>query len=144
MRSERRRAVGILIVICGIAIVAGARLRWLDARGQRPASGITGTSITGLLHWSYQPCQTFYTSFSFTVIVAGALVVIGGLVASKLLAGLFSFVALVASGLWIALNAWHYSTVSLSTSDLRIGAWLTLGGGLVGLLSSSFVRGRGI
>jgi len=144
MRRGRRAGIAILVGLCGIAIVAGARLSWISHRGARPASGITGTSVTGLLTWSYRPCHTFVQSFSFAVIVAGVLVFLGGLLASRLIAGVFSFLALAAAGLWIGLIASHYSGVDLPASDLRIGAWLTVGGGIVGLAASSFLRRRRI
>jgi len=76
------------------------------------------------------------------VIVAGALVFVGGVFASRLLAGLFSLIALAAAGVWIGLNATHYSTTSLTYSDLRLGAWLAIGGSLIGLWSSFFLRRR--
>ena len=142
MRNQRRAGIAVLVGLCGIAIVAGARLGWVTARGARPASGIAGTSLTGLLTWSYKPCQTFVQSFSFAVIVAGVLVFVGGLLASRLIAGLFSFLALAAAGLWIGLNASHYSQASLTASDLREGAWLTIAGSIVALIASSFLRGR--
>ena len=80
--------MAVLVGLCGIAIVWGGRLGWVSARGARPASGINETSVTGLLTWSYKPCQSFVQSFSFAVIVAGVLVFVGGLLASRLMAGL--------------------------------------------------------
>jgi len=74
------------------------------------------------------------------VVVAGALVFVGGVFASRLLAGLFSLIALAAAGAWIGLNAAHYSPTSLTYTDLRLGAWLAIGGSVIGLLSSFFVR----
>jgi hypothetical protein len=47
------------------------------------------------------------------VVVVGILVLIGGLIASRLLAGLFSLVALAAPGLWIGLNATHYNPADI-------------------------------
>ena len=128
MRRGRRAGVAILVWICGIALVAAARICLVCGRASRPPSGISGTSLTGLLRWSYQPCQTFVNSFGFAVVVAGAGVFLGGLLASRFLASLFSFLALAAAGLWLALNASHYSHVDLPASDLRVGAWLTIGG----------------
>src|SRR5215467_6537739 len=104
MRS-RRAGVAVVVGLCGIAIVAGARVGWVVSHGIRPASGISGTSITGLLTWSYHATKSFVSSFAFVVIVAGVLVFIGGLLASRVLAGVFAFVALAAAGLWIGLNA---------------------------------------
>ena len=140
MSSQRRGLVCVLLVLCGAAIIAGSRLGWVTASGNRPASGIVSTSLTGLQHWSYEASSTYFDSFSFAILVAGALVVLAGLLASRFLAALFSFIALAGAGLWIGLNATHFGPVDLTFSDLRIGAWLTIAGGLVGLVSSFSVR----
>jgi len=95
-----------------------------------------------MFHWHYQAASTFTLSFALIVVVVGALVFVGGIFASRLLAGLFSLVALAAAGVWIALNAARYNPTSLLYTDLRLGAWLVIGGGLVGLLGSFFVRRR--
>ena len=142
MRTRRRAAVAAVIALCGIAISAGSIQTWVSARGQRPGAGIEHTAVAGTLHWHYQSTSTFSSSFAMVVIVAGALVFIGGVLASQQFASLFSFVALAASAVWIGLNATHYSPVSLPYTDLRLGAWLAVGGSLVGLTSSFFVRGR--
>jgi hypothetical protein len=140
MSSQRRGLVCVLVALCGAAIVAGSRLSWVTASGRRPASGIVNTSLTSLRHWSYEASSTYFSSFSFAILVAGALVVLAGLLASRFLGFLFSLIALAGAGLWIGLNATHFSPVSLTSSDLRIGAWLTFAGGLVGLVSSFFLR----
>jgi len=142
VRRTRRLAVSILVALCGIAIAAGSRLSWVRSHGSRPSAGINDTAVTGLLHWTYEPCNTYFNSFGFVVIVCGALVFIGGVAASRGLAGLFSFITLVAAGLWIGLYASHYSSVNLSYSDFRLGALLVVAGGVVGLISSMFLRGR--
>jgi hypothetical protein len=129
-------------MLCGIAIAVAAIEPWVSARAGRPASGIGHTAISGFLHWRYQATGTFTSSFALVVLVAGALVFVGGVFASGLLAGVASIVALIASGVWIGLNASHYNPTSLTYSDLLLGAWLAIGGGLVGLISSSFVRRR--
>jgi len=140
MRTRRRGAVALLVGLCGIAIAAGAFPMWVNARGRRPASGIRHTAISGLLHWHYRYTATFTLSFALIVIACGALVLVGGAFASRLVAGLFSLIALAAAGVWIALNASRYSPASLPYSDLRLGAWLVIGGGLVGLIGSFFMR----
>ena len=142
MRTRRRAAVAVLVALCGIAIAGGSVLAWIRARGSRPGSGVRHTAISGLLHWSYQPTGLFTHSFAMVILVAGALVFVGGVFASRLLAGLFSLVALVASVTWIGLNATFYSPVNLPYSDLRLGAWLAMGGSLIGLLSSISMRQR--
>jgi len=142
MRTPRRAAIAILIALCGIAISAGSIQSWVTARGPRPGSGIQHIAVAGVLHWRYQPTSTFSSSFGMVVIVAGALVFLGGLLASQEFASLFSFIALAAAGLWIGLDATRYSATDLRYTDLRLGAWLVVAGSLVGLMSSFFVRRR--
>jgi hypothetical protein len=123
-----------------MAIAFGSIQTWIGARGSRPGAGISHTAIAGLLHWTYLNSGTFTRSFAMVVVLAGGLVFVGGMVGSQQLASLFSFIALAASGLWIALYATHYSPTDLPYSDLRLGAWLAIGGSVIGLLSSFFVR----
>ncbi len=135
-------AVGFFIAICGIAIAIGSELTWVSARGTRPAAHINHTSLTGLLHWHYLPTSSYLRSFGFAVVVAGVLVFIGGVFGSRLLAGLFSLLALVAAGIWFGLFASKYSSVNLPYTDLRIGAGLTVGAAILALISTSFLRRR--
>jgi len=144
MRTRRRGAVALLVALCGIAIATGAFPTWVSARGHRPSSGIRQTAISGILHWHYSHTASFTLSFALIVVACGALVFVGGVFASRLVASLFSLIALAAAGVWIGLNATHYSPTSMPYSDLRLGAWLVLGGGLVGLVSSLFMRRRQI
>ena len=134
--------VAALIALCGIAISAGSIQTWVSARGPRPNPGIQHTAVAGVLHWRYQSTSTFSSSFGLVVIVAGGLVFIGGVLASQQFASMFSFIALAAAGIWIGLNAIHYSPTDLRYTDLRLGAWLVVAGGLVSLMSSFFVRRR--
>ena len=140
--NRRRPGVVFIAALCGIAIAVGALLPWVEARGPRPASGITHTSIAGLFHWSYQDTDRFLRSFGLVVLVAGVLVFLGALAAGRLVVGLFALVALAAAGLWIGLNVSHYNPTDLLYSDLRIGAWLTVVGGLVALFCAFVIRRR--
>jgi len=140
MRAQRRTGASALVLLCGLAIIAGAFLTWVGARGPRPASGIAHTSITGLFQWSYQVSAPFLRSFALAVVVCGVLAAVGALAASRLLASLFLVLGLTAAGLWIGLNASHYHAVDLPYSDLRIGAWLVISGGLIGLVASFGLR----
>jgi hypothetical protein len=142
MRPRHRVLVGIFIALCGIAIAVGAELNWIGAVHGRQAIGINTTSLNGLPHWSYQHTGTFVRSFAIVVVVAGILVVIGGLFGSRLTAGLFALIALVAAGLWFGLYSSHYSSTNLSISDLRLGAELTAAGSVLALLSTHFLRRR--
>ena len=137
--TTRRPLVAALVTLCGLAITAGAALPWVDARGTRPASGITHTSFIGLRHLAYAHSATS-TSFAVAVAAAGILVVVGGLAASRLLTGLFSVIALAAGAVWIWLNARHYNPTDLRYNDLRVGAWLTIAGGLIAVLAIIPIR----
>ncbi len=140
--NRRRPGVVFIAALCGIAIGVGALLPWVEARGPRPASGITHTSVAGLLHWWNETTSPLLRSFGAVVLVAGVLVFLGALAAGRVVVALFSLVALAAAGLWIGLNASHYDPTDLPYSDLRVGAWLTVVGGLVALLSAFWIRRR--
>src|SRR5262245_61503318 len=90
--TTRRPLVVALVTLCGLAITAGAALPWIKARGSRPASGITHTSLVGLRHLTYTHSATS-TSFAVAVAAAGILLVVSGLVASRVLAGVLSVIA---------------------------------------------------
>ncbi|HEU0242059.1 MAG TPA: hypothetical protein VFR11_22790 [Micromonosporaceae bacterium] len=139
--TSRRPLVAALVTLCGLAITAGAALPWIKARGTRPASGITHTSFGGIRHFTYTHSGTG-TSFAVVVAAAGILLFVGGLMASRLLAGTFSVIALAAGGCWIWLNARHYHQTYLPYKDLRLGAWLTIAGGLIALLATWWLRRR--
>ncbi len=134
--------VGLFIALCGLAIAAGAEFSWIKADHGRPMAGLKHTALTGLLHWSYQNTGTFLRSFAFAIVVAGALVFFGGLVGSRLLAGLFALIALAGAGLWFGLYASKYHSTSISYTDLRTGALLTAGGAVLALFATSVLRRR--
>ena len=98
--------------------------------------------MAGLFHWSYEDTSQFLRSFGVVVLAAGVLVFLGALAARRVVVALFTLVALAAAGLWIGLNVSHYNPTDLLYSDLRVGAWLTVVGGLVGLLSAFVIRRR--
>lgn len=127
-------------MLCGVAIAAGAFFGWIDAKGARPASGVKHTSITGLFHWSFQNSSSFLRSFGMVLAVVGVLVLIGGLIASRFMAALFAVIALAVAVLWIGLDASRYHTTDLPYSDLRVGAWLAIGGSLLALISAGRLR----
>ena len=137
--TTRRPLVVALVTLCGLAITAGAALPWIKARGSRPASGITHTSLVGLRHLTYTHSATS-TSFAVAVAAAGILLVVSGLVASRVLAGVLSVIALAAAGSWIWLNARHYNPTDLRYNDLRVGAWLTIVGGVIAVLAIWWLR----
>jgi uncharacterized membrane protein YjgN (DUF898 family) len=125
---------------CGLVIVVGALLPWVGARGTRPGARMTHTSVAALFRWSYQNSSPFLLSFGAAVVLAGLLVLAGSIIGARLVVALFALVALAAAGLWIGLDATHYSNVDMPYADLRAGAWLTIGGGLAGLISGFLMR----
>ncbi len=140
MRTLRHAGAAVIVELCGVAIAVGALLTWIDARGSRPRSGISHTSVAGVLHWSYRTVAAFPRSFGMIVLVAGIGVLIAGLIGSRFLAGLFCLIALAAAGVWIGLNATHFSPIDMTYKDLQAGAWLTIGGGVVGQIGATLLR----
>ena len=129
-------------MLCGIAIGVGSELSWIRARGARPAAGITHAAIASVLHWSLQPTGSYLKSFAFAIVIAAALVFLGGVFGSRVVSGIFAAVALAAAIIWLALEAGKYSKVDLPFSDLRIGALLTGGAALIALAATAYLRRR--
>ena len=129
-------------MLCGIAIGVGSESSWIRARGARPAAGITHAAITSVLHWSLQPTGSYLKSFAFAIVIAAALVFLGGVFGSRVVSGIFAAVALAAAIIWLALEAGKYSKVDLPFSDLRIGALLTGGAALIALAATAYLRRR--
>jgi hypothetical protein len=144
MRRRHRILVGLFIALCGVAIAVGSELTWIASFKGRPAARVDHTSLNSLVHWSYQYTGSFLKSFGIVMVVAGVLVVIGGLFGSRTAAGLFSLIALVAAGIWLALYTSRYNSASLPVSDVRLGAELTIAGSVLALISTAFLRRRQI
>jgi hypothetical protein len=140
MRRRHRVGVGLFIALCGIAIAIGSELVWIKAGHGQSATGITHTSLAGLQHWSDQHTNLFVKSFAIVIVIAGVLVIVGGLFGWVVPAALFSAIALVAGGLWLGLYFSQHSSVSFQFSDLGDGALLTAAGSLLALISSRFLR----
>ena len=139
--TTRRPLVAALVTLCGLAITAGAALPWIKARDTRPASGITHTSFVGLRHLAYTHSATS-TSFAVVVAAAGIILAIAALFASRLFAGAFALVGLATGAVWIWLNMRHYKPTHLAYTDLRAGAWLTIGGAVIAVLATLWMRRR--
>lgn len=95
-----------------------------------------------MLHWSLQPTGSYLKSFAFAIVIAAALVFLGGVFGSRVVSGIFAAVALAAAIIWLALEAGKYSKVDLPFSDLRIGALLTGGAALIALAATAYLRRR--
>jgi hypothetical protein len=152
-RTPIRLAAATIAGLCGVTVMAGALLTWLSARGPRPAMGMTHTSLSQMLVYSYAAGTAFWTSASFAVLLLGLLIATGGLAGLRTLTVVAALLTLGASGMWIGLVVHHYNTpdlpnvhyanpLNLPWSDLRAGAWLTIAAAVLGLISAFWLRRR--
>src|SRR6266566_4235552 len=152
-RTRIRPRVAAFTALCGVAIVIGSLLTWLSAHGARPAMGTGHTSLRQMLAYSFADVTTFWKSLAFAVLILGVLMVIGALTGQRTLAVLAGLLALAAAAMWIGLVVHHFNTPGLPNShylnpanlpwaDLRAGAWLTLTGAALGLVSAFWLRRR--
>lgn len=152
-RTRIRLPVAAFTALCGAATAVGGLLTWLSARGARPTMGMDHTSFAGMLVYSFANGNPFWKSAGFVVLVLGALMAIGALAGLRTLTVLAALLAFAAAGMWIGLIVHHYNTpnlpnahylnpASLPWSDLRAGAWLTITGAVLGLLSAFLLRRR--
>lgn len=148
-----RPPTAVFTALCGVATAVGGLLTWVSSRGARPKMGIGHTSFSGMLVWSFANGSPFWKSAGFVVLVLGALMVIGALAGLRTLTVLAAVLALAAAGMWLGVVTHHYNTPNLPNahylnpanlpwSDLRDGAWLTICGGVLGLLSAFLLRKR--
>jgi hypothetical protein len=152
-RTRIRLPVAMFTALCGVAAAVGSLLTWVSARGARPRMGMDHTSLSGMLVYSFVNVNPFWKSVGFVVLVLGVLMAIGALVGLRTLTVLAAVLALGAAGMWIGLIVHHYNTPNLPNahylnpaglpwSDLREGAWLTIAGAVLGLLSAFLLRRR--
>lgn len=152
-RTRIRPQVAAVTALCGAAIAIGSFLTWLNAHGARPALGMDHTSLRQMLVYSFADVASFWQSAGFAVLVLGAAMVIGALTGLRTLAVLAGLLALAAAGMWTGLAVHHFNTPGLPNShylnpanlpwaQLREGAWLTIIGGVSGLVSAFWLRRR--
>jgi hypothetical protein len=106
-----------------------------------------------MLVYSFADATSFWRSAAFAVLILGAAMVIGALTGARTLAVLAGLLALAAAGMWTGLVVHHFNTpglpnshylspANLPWSDLREGAWLTISGAALGLVSAFWLRRR--
>ncbi len=152
-RTRIRLPVAAFTALCGVATAAGGLLTWVSARGARPTMGMDHTSFPEMLVYSFADGNPFWKSAGFVVLMLGVAIVIGALAGLRTLTVLAAVLALAAAGMWIGLIVPHYTTPNLPNAhylnpanlpwpDLRAGAWLTIAGAVLGLLSAFWLRRR--
>ena len=152
-RTRARPQVAAFTALCGAAIAIGSLLTWMSAHGARPAMGMSHTSLWRMLTYAFADVTSFWESVAFAVLILGVAMVIGALAGVRTLAVLAGLLALAAAGMWIGLVVHHFNTpdlpnshylnpANLPWSDLREGAWLTITGAALGLVSAFWLRRR--
>jgi hypothetical protein len=152
-RTRIRPPVAAVTALCGAVTAAGSLLTWVSARGARPRMAIDHTSLRQMLVYSFADVNPFWKSVGVVVLVLGVLMVIGALAGLRTLTVLAALPELAVAGMWIGLIVHHYNTPNLPNvhyanpanlpwSDLREGAWLTITGAVLGLLSAFWLRRR--
>ncbi len=150
-RTRIRLRVAAFTALCGVATAVGGLLTWVSERGARPRLGMDHMSFPKMLVYSLQNGVPFWKSAGFVMLVLGVLMVLGALAGLRTLTVLAAVLALAAAGMWIGLVVHHYNTPNLPNahylnpanlpwSDLREGAWLTIAGAVLGLLSAFWLR----
>lgn len=152
-RARIRPQVAAFTALCGAATAIGSLLTWISARGPRPAMGMGHTSLSQMLVYSFADAGSFWKSAGFAVLILGAAMIAGALAGIRTLAVLAGLLALAAAGMWTGLVVHHFNTPALPNShylnpanlpwaDLRAGAWLTITGAVLGLVSAFWLRRR--
>jgi len=131
----------------------GSALSWIGAEGMRPVLGISQTSLSKMLVYSYVNAESYTKSAGFAVLLLGAVLFISAAFGIRTFVALSAVLTLAAGDMWIGLVVHNFNTpdlpnihyvisANLPWADLRIGAWLTLGGAVLGLGASPFLRAR--
>jgi hypothetical protein len=152
-RTRIRPQAAAFTALCGIATATGSLLTWISARDPRPAMGMTHTSLARMLVYSFAHVDSFWRSAAFATFILGVVMVIGALAGVRTLAVLAGLLALAGAGMWTGLVVHHFNTPGLQNShylnpanlpraDLRAGAWLTITGAALGLVSAFWLRRR--
>jgi hypothetical protein len=150
--TKDRRLTAIVVTVCGMTTAVGGLLTWASGHGARPTMGMTHTSFSKMLVYTLQTGAPFVKTVGFVVLALGILMVIGGLLGLRIIAVIGAVLALGVAGMWIGLVTHHYNTphlpnsyylnpMHLPWSALREGAWLTICGAVLGLVSTVALRG---
>lgn len=136
------RGAGPTAAIAGIIAVLGSVLPWVRARDSRPDLDLTDTAASSLGDFTYVSAESFPGSAAMVVLVAGLVVALGAMFGSWLVTVAGAVVGMAVGGLWLGLISSAYDAVSLPWSDLRLGAFLGLGGVILALVLGLTMRPR--
>lgn len=141
--TEPRMGAEVISILSGLAVmIGGLFLPWLVATETRPELRTGQTGLMDLFRFRFSEDVSLFASVGLLLAVLGLIMIIGGGAALRALTAIASVLALVVGALWIINADQNFADSALALEALRIGAWLTLGGGLLGLFSSLFLRHR--
>jgi hypothetical protein len=137
--AASRRSSGLVLrvaltVIGAAALIGGAFLNWLPG-----TSKFIGIHISGKVFFqaAFSHHPVFWKSAGFAMIVLGVIVLVGLIPRSGWLTSLAGAVAVVGFVLFLVEVA---KGGGPSMADIRLGAWLELGGGVVSMVGGAVGR----
>lgn len=141
--TEPRTGAALVSMISGVAIAVGGLLvPWIASAGEHSRLGTGTTGIGDLFRMSYGEPAARLHSVGLILGILGLAMLIGGGIASRLLVALAGLLTLVIGALWVLMAMRSFPDLSLAWNAFWPGAWLAALGGLLGLLSSLFLRRR--
>jgi hypothetical protein len=123
-----------LVIVSGAAVAYGGFMPWLDdlKASELPLRNIVSGQLRGAGGWT--------SSLAVVLVIAAVLIVLGGLVDSRIAVFLGLLVGLAAAGGWLAQLVIHRP--GLTATDFGNGYWITAAGLMLSLLSAAWPGGR--
>lgn len=141
--TEPRTGVSLVSTISGVAIMLGGLLvPWLPAVGERHRLATGTTAIGDLFRMSFGEPAGRIHSVGLILAILGLAMLIGGGIASRLMVAIAGLLTLLVSAWWIFAALRSLPDLRLEPASFMPGAWLAAAGGLLGLLTSLFLRRR--
>lgn len=132
---------GVFLAFVGAVLVGvGGFLPWLAAYHGRPRVTGRDVRVHDLFHGISDRAADFTSSAALVLVGCGAVMLLGALVASRSLVILGVLVGAALTVSWIVLEAVHRAPADFGAGALRVGAWVVLGGLLLGLIGTIRLR----
>ena len=140
--TEPRNIIGALIALFGVgAIVSGMFLPWLAETETRPALTVRESTISSLFSGLTLESSAL-SSVGLIVSLGGLILIVGGLSASRIVTLVGALVTLGACVVWLfRINEFYDVPVNL-LGELRLGAWIAIGGALLSIALIFLLRAR--